>query len=93
MIKTTLLLLLTLSLFSAEEPLVTDFIHEPVWISFELTVENRDKKTKETTNILLQFTLKEWQSWYRKLTQQEVNTFKQFGIIKANPVTIVIQTI
>jgi P2-related tail formation protein len=91
MLRITLLLLLVLSAFS--EDVITDFVHEPVWISFELTVENRDKGTKETTNILLQFTLKEWQNWYRKLTQQEVNTFKQFGIIKANPVTIVIQTI
>lgn len=91
MLKITLLLLLVVSAFS--EDLVTDFVAEPVWICFELTVENKDKGTKDTTEILLQFTLKEWQTYYRKLTQQEVNTFKQFGLIKANPITIVIQTI
>lgn len=93
MIKVALLLTMSFSLFSMEEPLVTDFVLEPVLFVFRLTVHNKDKNTKEISDMALIFTLKEWQANYGKLTQQEVNSFKQFGLIKANPVTIIKETL
>jgi hypothetical protein len=92
--RTLLLLFLITSLYCVDELAeARKTIQEPVTIIFQLTVVNKDKKTTETTIIQLPFKLDVWEKDYRPLTLQELRTFRQFGYIKALPVTITIQTI
>lgn len=91
--KPLLLLLLVTSLYCADDLAeARQTIPEKVRIVFVLTVDNKDKGTKETTKLEQDFKLADWEKTYRPLTLQELRTFRQFGEIRTQPVTITIQT-
>lgn len=67
---------------------------EVVWIEFQLTVINLDKKEDiKTVQLSQEFNFKMWERIYKVLSQKELNTYKNGKIIKALPVILYIRTI
>jgi len=93
-----LLLILFCSLLRGEEKVEVlverKDLPEVVWIEFQLTVINLDRKEDiKTVQLSQEFNFKLWERIYKVLTQKELNTYKNGKMIKATPVILYIKTI